>query len=101
MDGLKNQYKIVNKFVFTEKSKNRKSNYVFNEKIKEKYKYLASSTDEDRRASGADGLKGKGGEIKIGVKIKIRSSILAGFLYSDLTKFFVVTEKENPFLCNM
>ena len=68
MDGLKNQYKIVNKFVFTEKSKNRKSNYVFNEKIKEKYKYLASSTDEDRRASGADGLKRKGGEIKIGVK---------------------------------
>ena len=39
-------------------------------------KYLASITDEDRRASGADGLKGKGGEIKIGVKIKIRSSIL-------------------------
>ena len=31
-------------------------------------KYLASSTDEDRRASGADGLKRKGGVIKIGVK---------------------------------
>ena len=31
-------------------------------------KYLASSTDEDRRASGADGLKRKGGVIKIGAK---------------------------------
>ena len=68
MDGLKNQNKFVNKFVFTEKWKNRESNYVFNEKIKDDYKYLASSTDEDRRASGADGLKRKGGEIKIGVK---------------------------------
>ena len=55
-------------FVFTEERKNWKSNYVFNEKIKDDYKYLASSTDEDRRASGADGLKRKGGEIKIGVK---------------------------------